>query len=84
MRGFLLGAIAGVLVGVLVAPRRGEETREILRSRADVWQADVMARLDQASTELEALRRDVMVRLDDVRSQLASYREQIEKGSGNP
>ncbi|MGI5836488.1 MAG: YtxH domain-containing protein [Chloroflexota bacterium] len=80
MRGFLLGAIVGALAGVLVAPRRGEETREILRSRADVWQAEIMNRLDQATGELEGMRRDIMARLDDMRSQLASYREQEGRG----
>lgn len=77
MRGFLLGAIIGTVAGVLVAPRGGEETREILRARAETWQVDVMARLDQATTELEALRRDVTARLDDMRAQMAKYREQM-------
>ncbi len=31
--GLLLGAIAGVAVGLMLAPRTGTETREILRQR---------------------------------------------------
>ena len=31
--GLLLGAIAGVAVGLMLAPRTGAETREILRRR---------------------------------------------------
>ena len=31
--GLLLGAVAGVAIGLMVAPRTGAETREILRQR---------------------------------------------------
>lgn len=31
--GLLLGVIAGVAVGLMLAPRRGAETREILKQR---------------------------------------------------
>ncbi len=33
--GFLIGAIAGVAVGFLYAPKTGKETRAMLREKAD-------------------------------------------------
>lgn len=35
MRGFLVGLGAGALLGLLFAPRSGEETREQLRSKTN-------------------------------------------------
>ena len=32
--GFILGAAAGAAVGIMIAPKAGRETREILRHRA--------------------------------------------------
>lgn len=35
--GFLVGAIAGAIIGLLFAPRPGEETRQILKEKvADI------------------------------------------------
>ena len=32
--GFILGAVAGAAVGLMIAPKAGKETREMLRQRA--------------------------------------------------
>lgn len=69
MRGFLVGAIIGAVAAALVAPRRGEETREMLRARAGTWQDQMMAKLDQARADMESMRRDVLARLDEMRTQ---------------
>ncbi len=69
MRGFLMGALVGAVAAVLVAPRRGEETREMLRSRAEVWQEQVMSKLDAARADVESLRGEMMTRLDEVMAQ---------------
>ena len=34
VKGFIFGAAAGAAVGLMVAPKSGKETREILRHRA--------------------------------------------------
>lgn len=70
MRGFLFGAVMGAVAAMLVAPRRGEETREMLRSRAELWQDQVMSRMDQARAEVQSLRGEVLSRLDEMRSQM--------------
>jgi len=71
MRGFLFGTVVGALVAVLVAPRRGEETREMVRARLGLWQDQLTARLDRLAADVESMRRDVMVRLEDIRAQFA-------------
>lgn len=32
--GFVAGAAAGIITGLLIAPRKGEETREIIKDKA--------------------------------------------------
>ncbi len=74
MWGFLLGAVLGMVAAVLVAPRRGEETREMLRSRAEVWQDEVTTRLEQARSEIESMRVEVVSRLEEMRGQFSGTR----------
>ncbi len=77
MRGFLLGAMVGALAAMLVAPRRGEETREMVRVRVDRWQDQVMAKFEQARGDVESLRREMVTRLDELRSQLSRTSEEM-------
>lgn len=35
LAGFILGAIAGVTIGILYAPKPGKETREMLREKVE-------------------------------------------------
>ncbi len=84
MRGFLLGAIVGALAAALVAPKRGEETREIVRARVDLWQDQVMTKLEQARGDVESLRREMVMRLDDLRSQFAKTSEEMKIRTERP
>ncbi len=72
MRGFFFGVIFGALAAVMMAPRRGEETREIVRARVDLWQDQMMVKLEQARGDVETLRRDMMARFDEMRGQMMS------------
>lgn len=74
MRGFLVGTVLGAVAAILVAPMRGEETRVLLRSRADEWQDQIVTRVDQARSEIESMRSDVMARLDEMRAQFSGPR----------
>ncbi len=39
--GFLIGAGAGLITGLLLAPSRGEETRKMITERSKAWLNDI-------------------------------------------
>lgn len=45
---FIVGLGVGVAVGMLMAPRSGEETRELLRSKADESKEFLRAKADES------------------------------------
>jgi gas vesicle protein len=64
--GFLLGAIVGAIVGILLAPRSGKETREQLlggtdgvSGQVDRVRGAIEAGMGQAAEQSEALRRKI-------------------------
>jgi len=67
-KGFFLGSIVGVALGVLFAPRSGKDIRENLRGESD----DL---LDKAKSELENIKNE----LNELGSKIS---ETIEKGKG--
>ena len=67
---FIAGMGIGVAIGMLVAPRSGEETRKYLRERADESR-------DYLRTRTEEGREFVRRRSDELRDQATEY---IEKG----
>ena len=67
---FIVGMGIGVAVGLLVAPRSGEETRKLLREKADEGADYVRTRTDEGR---EYLRR----RSDEFREQATDF---VEKG----
>ena len=52
---FLAGLAIGAIAGVLYAPRSGEETREVLRSRAEEGRDYVRERAKQARQQASEL-----------------------------
>lgn len=53
MKGLLFGTVAGVVAGILLAPKSGEETREDLRKLAVDLKERATDLYDQARKELE-------------------------------
>jgi gas vesicle protein len=82
--GFLLGAVAGAVAGLLLAPRSGKETREQLFGQAGIGgQVDrikgaIGAGKDSAADQNEALRR----KIEETRARLRSQMEADGNGSG--
>jgi gas vesicle protein len=74
--GFLIGAITGVVAGLLLAPKSGRETREQLLGQAGIGsQVDrikgaIGAGKDSAADQNEALRRKIEETRARLRSQM--------------
>ena len=82
--GFLFGAVAGVVAGLLLAPKSGRETREQLLGQAGIsGQVDrikgaIGAGKDSAADQNEALRR----KIEETRARLRSQMEADGAGAG--
>ncbi len=82
--GFLVGAIAGVVAGLLLAPKSGRETREQLLGQAGIsGQVDrirgaIGAGKDSASDQNEALRR----KIEETRARLRAQMDAGGNGVG--
>ena len=74
--GFLVGTIAGVVAGLLLAPKSGRETREQLfgqggiGSQVDRIKGAIGAGKDSAADQNEALRRKIEETRERLRSQM--------------
>ena len=54
--GFLLGAVVGVAVGMLYAPRAGVETRAMIADKADEVKEKVTEAVDMVKEKASSLR----------------------------
>lgn len=76
---FILGAVLGAGVALLLAPRTGEETQDEIRQRAQKFRATAEDRIREAQEALEA-------RLEEVREgvvdRVEAVREAVETGKG--
>jgi gas vesicle protein len=54
--GFIMGAAVGVVIGMLLAPKPGRETREIVGERMGQARTAVQSRVDQARERLRRAR----------------------------
>ena len=72
LRAFLWGCAIGAGLGVLFAPKRGEETRAELQSRLNQWQGLAQDQLtevrEKATTAIEQGRQGVNTALDKAQS----------------
>jgi gas vesicle protein len=55
MTGLVVGGLAGVIVGLLLAPSAGNETRQRLQDQASSVRADARQAVEQARARAEAL-----------------------------
>ena len=89
MKGFLAGLGIGALIGVVIAPRRGEETRRALADAASERfggiKDDLNQHLDEfknsASESIGSLRDQVGQQVSNVRETVSSAKERISGGS---
>lgn len=53
---FLAGALAGLVVGLLIAPEKGSDLREDIADTADKWKDKLNRLVGRAETNIEDLR----------------------------
>ena len=56
MSKFLAGALVGLVAGLLLAPDKGENTRENLANSAEKWRAKFNELLGRTNAQLDDLR----------------------------
>jgi gas vesicle protein len=89
---FLLGLGLGVGVGLLFAPRSGEETRDMLMSKADEGKDYLKRQTDDlrgSAADIVDKGRDAITRQRDSLSEAIdagkqAYREKVDQGNSQP
>jgi gas vesicle protein len=62
--GLIIGAIAGVVAGLLTAPKSGKETRADLKHKKEEVQSDANAKIDEARGKARAVADDAKIRVN--------------------
>jgi gas vesicle protein len=68
-RGILIGWIAGAAVALVYAPRRGEETRAVLRERGLELRDQAVEKVEETRTKAEELARVSAERVNELKYQ---------------
>ena len=61
--GFILGAAVGLAVGILYAPRPGEETRELLKEKAEVARVKAVEAIEKVKETATSARKRAQEKL---------------------
>lgn len=69
--GFLRGLLIGAVLGVLFAPKRGEETRQELKDRVNRAMSDLNTSGQNIKEGVETLKDNVMAGVEEVKGNIA-------------
>ena len=88
MSKFLAGALVGLVAGLLLAPDKGENTRENLANTAEKWREKFNELLGRTTAHLDDLRayldKDISGLSDDVRNRILTILDEAEEMAYNP
>lgn len=85
MSRFMTGLLLGVGIGLLLAPEKGEDTREALADTAESWKNKINRMVGRAGAKVEDLKKlldtEVSGLSDEVRNRIRTMLD--EEGTGN-
>ena len=88
MSKFLAGALVGLVAGLLLAPDKGENTRENLANSAEKWRDKFNELLGRTSAQLDDLRayldKDISGLSDDVWNRILTILDEAEEMAYSP
>jgi gas vesicle protein len=88
MSKFLAGALIGLVAGLLLAPDKGENTRENLASTVDKWREKIDRLVGGGGAGLDELRdylqQDISGLSADVRNRILTILDEAEEMAYNP
>ena len=76
LTGFVMGALVGAGVALLMAPAAGSDTRRRLRQTAQRWKEQAGHKLEEAQTTIGEIRDDAKSALDAGREAYSRNRQQ--------
>ena len=77
--GLIVGAVMGASVAMLLAPQSGEETREMLREKADVARRRAKEMADTFKDDAEEWVEKGKKYVDDAKHQMMTKKQKIEE-----
>lgn len=85
---FMAGAILGLITGLLIAPKKGEELRSDIADTADKWTDKFNKMVGRTSAQLQDLRsilgKEIDGLSDDVRHRILTILDEVEDMKYNP
>ena len=82
--GFMLGAVIGAGIALLLAPDSGRETRKRLKDNARRWSSSMKDGIDTARTRMGEVKEDVRTAVNTGRETFSREREARHGTTGNP
>lgn len=85
---FMAGAILGLITGLLIAPKKGEELRSDIADTADKWTEKFNKMVGKTGAQLQDLRdllsKEVNGLSDDVRHRIMTILDEVEDMKYDP
>ncbi|MEP7204734.1 MAG: YtxH domain-containing protein [Candidatus Saccharibacteria bacterium] len=75
--GTIIGAAAGLVAGILTAPKSGKDTRAELKAKAEVLKTDVTQKVEKAHTKATDVADDARDRATDAAREARAKAEEL-------
>ena len=83
LSGFLTGVIAGLLTGILIAPDKGQNTRDNLAETAEKWKNKINRLMGKSYRDIDDLRafleENIEGLTEDVRHRMTMILDEVEE-----